>query len=256
MEHPAPGHQSESERPVTEQPIDYICADCRRTFSAPPDAPKQMDGLAVDGLTCPWCGRWAMPAHGDMPLGFSATRPAMRRGVAWIGAVILACLVGVLGYLAWMEWGGEREGGAEDPGAVAAAVKGATVSLQGGIASAEREGTPLSAKFEAEDEALQLSIYVLGGTALSEMFLDPQTGSVVKVETITGGDDLRAARAQAEVMSKATVPLRAAVERGLKASEGSRAISVVPRFRHGHPVAEITLVKETSVMTVSESLDQ
>lgn len=250
MEDPAPGHEMGYERPVAEKPIEYVCADCRRTFSVPPRAPKQMDGLAIDGLTCPWCGRWAMPA------GVSGTRPAMRRGVAWIVAVILACLVGVLGYLAWVERDGEREGEAEHPAALAAAVNGPTVPLEGGMASAERQGTPLSAKFESEDEAFHLSIYVLVGAAFAEVLLDPQTSSVVKVETITGGDDLRTAKAQADAMSKAIVPLRAAVERGLKASEGSGAISVVPRLRQRHPVAEITLVKEKTVMTVLERLDQ
>ncbi len=120
---------------------------------------------------------------------------------------------------------------------------------------AEGQGTPISAKFEGEDQAFQLSIYVLAGSALSEMVVDPQTGRVVKVESITGGDDLRAAKGNANAMSKATVPHRAAVERALKASAGSRAVSVVPELRRGHPMAEVTLANGQTFMTVSERLD-
>jgi hypothetical protein len=78
---------------------------------------------------------------------------------------------------------------------------------------------------------------------------------VVKVEPITGGDDLRAAKGHANAMSKATMPLRAAVERALKASEGSRVVSVVPHLRRGRPMADVTLANGQTFMTVSEGLD-
>ncbi len=96
---------------------------------------------------------------------------------------------------------------------------------------------------------------MLAGAALSEMVVDPQTGRVVKVESITGGDDLRAAKGDANAMSKATVPHRAAVERALTASGGSRAVSVVPQLRRGHPIAEVTLANGQTFITVSERLD-
>lgn len=195
-----------------------------------------------------------MPAQGDLPTVPVKWSP-LRKGIAWVVAVILASLIGTLGYLAWAEKDDEREGGEADPAALAAAVAGATVSLGRGLVLAEGQGTPVSAKFEGEDQAFQLSIYVLAGTALSEMVVDPQTGRVVKVESITGGDDLRAAKGHANAMSKATVPLRAAVERALTASKGSRAVSVVPQLRRGHPMAEVTLANGQTFMTVSERLD-
>jgi hypothetical protein len=254
MNETASGHGGGPE-PPEQKPIPYVCTDCRRTFSVPAGASDHMDSLAVEGLTCPWCGRWAMPAQGDPPTLPVKWSP-MRKGIAWVVAVMLACLVGALGYLAWAEKDDERAaGGEDDPATLAAAVGGATVSLERGLALAEGHGTPVSAKFEGEDQAFQLSIYVLAGSALSEMVVDPQTGRVVKVESITGGDDLRAAKRYANAMSKATVPLRAAVERALTASEGSRAVSVVPQRRRGHPMAEVTVANGQTFMTVSERLD-
>jgi len=248
------GHEGGSEPPAGEGATTYVCSDCRRTFSVPPGAPSQMDNLAVEGLTCPWCGHWAMPAQGDLPT-VPVKRSPLSRGIAWVAAMMLACLVGVLGYLAWAEKDIEKAGGEDDPAALAAAVAGATVSLERGLALAEGQGTPVSAKFEVEDQAFQLSIHVLAGAALSQMVVDPQTERVVKVEPITGGDDLRAAKGHANAMSKATVPLRAAVERALKASEGSRVVSVVPQLRRGHPMAEVTLASGQAFMKVSEKLD-
>ena len=248
------GHEGGAEPLAGEGASPYVCSDCRRTFSVPPGAPSQMDNLAVEGLTCPWCGRWAMPARGDVPT-VPVKRSPLSRGIAWVVAVMLACLVGALGYLAWAEKDDEKAGGEDDPAALATAVAGVTLSLEGGLALAEGQGTPISAKFEVEDQALQLSIHVLAGAALSEMVVDPQTGRVVKVEPITGGDDLRAVKGHANAMSKATMPLRAAVERALKASEGSRVVSVVPHLRRGHPMADVTLANGQTFMTVSEGLD-
>ena len=45
---------------------------------------------------------------------------------------------------------------ADDPKALAAALKDATATLQGGLKASEREGTPISAKFEIEDGKLYL----------------------------------------------------------------------------------------------------
>src|SRR6266850_4359763 len=100
MNETAPGREGGGE--PQQGPIPYVCTDCRRTFSVPAGAPSQMDGLAVEGLTCPWCGHWAMPA----PDGLVTTGPkrsVLGAAAVWIVAVILACLVGLLGYLAWTE---------------------------------------------------------------------------------------------------------------------------------------------------------
>ncbi len=129
------------------------------------------------------------------------------------------------------------------------------MSLEQGLALSEHQGTPISAKFQVDDEVPQLSVHMLAGAAFSEVTLDPRTGKVMKVESVTGGDDLKAAEGQADAMLKATVPLRVAVERVVKATAGSRAVSVTPRLREGHPVAEITLLKGETFNAVFERLD-
>jgi hypothetical protein len=58
---------------------------------------------------------------------------------------------------AWAEAGDEK--------ALAAAMKDATATLQGGLKASEEEGTPISAKFEIEHGKLQLSVYTMKGDA-------------------------------------------------------------------------------------------
>ena len=59
---------------------------------------------------------------------------------------------------------------------LAAAMKDATATLQGGIKASESEGIPLSAKFEIEDGKLQLSVYTMKGDSFMEVVADPQDG--------------------------------------------------------------------------------
>src|SRR5215467_4612670 len=86
---------------------------------------------------------------------------------------------------------------------LANALSSAKISLQNGIAAAEREGRPISAKFEVEDGKLQLSVYTMKGDKFSEVIIDHQTGRVAKTEPITEGEDLASAKQQAEAMAKA-----------------------------------------------------
>src|SRR5205809_4578129 len=83
-----------------------------------------------------------------------------------------------------------------DPAALAAAMKDATATLQGGLKASEREGTPISAKFEIEDGKLQLSVYTLKGNDFMEVVADPMTGAIANAEKITDADDLKAATSQ------------------------------------------------------------
>jgi hypothetical protein len=94
------------------------------------------------------------------------------------------------------------EGG--DPAALAAAMEDATASLQAGLKVSERDGTPISAKFEIEDGKLQLSIYTMKGDEFKEVVADPKTGAVIEAQKITDADDLKAAAAQKAAMAKAT----------------------------------------------------
>src|SRR5712691_2657467 len=162
-------HEGGSARPAGGEPTQYVCTECHRTFSTPPGAPKQTDEPEIDGLWCPWCTRWAVPVGSELPSHRHGTW--MRRGAAWAIAIVGVGLLGVLGYLAWAE----RDDEGDDSGELASALKETTVSLEQGLAASEYQGTPISAKFEVEDEVLHFSVYMLAGGAFSEVILDPRT---------------------------------------------------------------------------------
>ena len=42
--------------------VAYNCSDCQLQFYIPIDAPKHMDGLSEDMLSCPWCDSNCWPA--------------------------------------------------------------------------------------------------------------------------------------------------------------------------------------------------
>jgi len=139
---------------------------------------------------------------------------------------------------AWAEAGDET--------ALAAAMKDATATLQGGLKASEREGTPISAKFEIEDGKLEISVYTIKGDGFMEVVADPKTGAIAKAEKITDADDLKEAAEQKAAMAKAKVPLLTATETAVKANAGSQAVSVYPELEGGSPVAEVTLLEGTA----------
>src|SRR5438132_2810186 len=144
---------------------------------------------------------------------------------------------------------------ADDPKALAAALEDATATLQGGLRASEREGTPISAKFEIEDGKLQLSIYTMKGNDFMEVVADPKSGAIAKAEKITDADDLKAATSQKAAMAKAKVPLLTAAETAVKANTGSRAVSIFPELKNGQATAEVTLLQGTTLKKVTEKLD-
>src|SRR5208282_2826483 len=129
-----------------------------------------------------------------------------------------------------------------DPAGLAAAVKDAAATLQGGLKASEQEGTPISAKFEIDDGKLQLSVYMIKGDNFMEVVTDPQTGTA-KAEKITDADDLKDAVAQKAAMAKATVSLLAAADAAAKADAGLRVVSIYPQIQSGHAMAEVTLLQ-------------
>jgi hypothetical protein len=165
----------------------------------------------------------------------------------WIGILIAG--IGVASAIGYAR--------AEDanPAALAAALKTTTVTLQDGLNSGSRDGTPISGKFEIEDGKLQLSVYTMKADRFDEVVIDPKSGAAAKTEKITEGGDLKDATAQQAAMTKAKITLLAATEAALKANAGARAVSVVPKFTDGHPVAELSLLQGTSFKTVTEKLD-
>ena len=154
------------------------------------------------------------------------------------------------GQLSWAQKSNNKE-----HAELAKALKGVKTSLEKGLAASESQGKPISGKFEVEDGKLQLSVYTMKGDKFSEVIVDHKTGKVAKTEAITGGDDLTAAKAQSEAMAKAKLSLRAATENAVKANKEFVAVSVTPSLKDGHPVAEVTLVKDAEFKTASEKLD-
>ena len=145
---------------------------------------------------------------------------------------------------------------AKDQAALAKALAAAKVSLEKALSASQREGKPISGKFEIGDDGkLQLSVYTAKGEAFSEVIVDHATGKVEKAEAITSGEDLEAAKAQIAAMAKARLGLDKAVSKAVYANRGYRAVSVFPSLKDGHPVAEITLYKGEDWKTVTENLD-
>jgi len=78
---------------------------------------------------------------------------------------------------------------------------------------------------------------------------------VAKVEAIEGGEDLTAAKAQADAMAKAKTPLQTAIDAAVKKNPGFRPVSAIPALKEGHPVADVSLIKGDELKTASERLD-
>ena len=155
----------------------------------------------------------------------------------------------------WSAVGATARAEESDSAALAAAMKGATATLQGGLRASEAQGTPISAKFEIEDGKLQLSIYTMKGDSFMEVVADPKSGAIAKAEKITDAGDLKEAAAQKAAMAKAKVPLLTATETAVNANTGSQAVSVVPELKNGQATAEVTLLGGNTFKKVTEKLD-
>jgi len=142
-----------------------------------------------------------------------------------------------------------------NPTAMAKALTQASLPLEKATKVSEREGKPVSAKYEIENGALQLSIYTMKGDRFSELIIDHTSGAVAKDAWITDAGDLKAAQAQAAAMAKAKVTLDVATDNAVKGNAGYRAVSVVPTLEGGRPVAVVTLMKGEDVKKVTQKLD-
>jgi hypothetical protein len=168
-------------------------------------------------------------------------------------AVPFTLLVAAIGFFGAAGVSAWAEGG--DEAALAAAMKNATATLQGGLKASEPRGTPISAEFEIEDGKLQLSVYTMKGNDFMEVVADPNTGAIVKAEKITDAGDLKEAAEQKAAMAKAKVPLLSATETAVNANAGSRAVSIVPELKNGQATAEVTLLQGTTFKKMTEKLD-
>jgi hypothetical protein len=143
----------------------------------------------------------------------------------------------------------------KDRAEVARHLTNAKMTLEDGLKASEREGQPISAKFEVEHGTFQFSAYTMKGDGFTEVVANPENGSIEKAEKITDPEDLEAAHKQRDAMNKATVSLLAATEKAVKANSGYRAVSVFPELKGGHPVAAVTLARAEEFKTVDEKLD-
>lgn len=168
-----------------------------------------------------------------------------RKRLMFIAAFGLALMAS--GNAAWSEEAAEQA-------ALIKALGSAKVSLQQGLTASEREGQPISAKFEVEDGKLQLSVYTTKGGKFSEVVVDHRTGKIAKVAPITEGDDLVHAKSQSEAMAKAKTSLKQTVDKAHE-SAAYRAVSVIPQVKDGHAVASVVLVKGKQFKTIEERLD-
>jgi hypothetical protein len=142
-----------------------------------------------------------------------------------------------------------------NPAAMAKALPEASVMLDQGLKASARDGTPISAKYEIEHGALQLSVYTMKGAQFSEVIVDHKSGAIKKSEPITDADDMKAAQKQSAAMTKSKLALDVATANAVKANAGYRAVSVVPMLDGNQPVATIILMKGQDVKKVSAKLD-
>ena len=134
-------------------------------------------------------------------------------------------------------------------------VANAKVTLEQGLATSKKNGKPVSAKFEIENGKPQLSIYtVRDGNKYFEVIVDHTSGEIAKVEPITGGDDLTAAKRQNDSLFRATRELREAVKEAKRDNPGYVAVSVWSEMKDSHSIATVTLVKDNDWKTVVNDL--
>lgn len=81
------------------------------------------------------------------------------------------------------------------------------------------------------------------------------TGKVLRAEPITEGDDLTAAKEQNAAMANVKTSLQAAVDKTIAESANTRAVSIVPNMKDGHPIASIDVLTYNQVKAIQQPLD-
>jgi hypothetical protein len=171
--------------------------------------------------------------------------------------IIVLAAVGILLFTARGSRAADEDA---DTAALAKALSQASVTLQQGLKASEREGNPISGKYELENGALRLSVYTMKGDQFVEVIVDHKSGAITKAETITDADDLRAAKEPSAAMAKAKSPLGEAVESAVKDASccyrgNYRAVSAMPALKADEPVVDITLMAGREVKKVTKKLD-
>src|SRR5215470_17341035 len=110
-----------------------------------------------------------------------------RRDMGWMLGNVMIMSVLLAAAPAFAE-----NGAAKERSALAQAMRGAWLPLESGLAVAAREGSPLSAKYEIDDGAFQLSVYAMKtDTSVAESFVevivDFNAATLAKVDAIADG---------------------------------------------------------------------
>jgi hypothetical protein len=87
----------------------------------------------------------------------------------------------------------------------------ARVSLDQALKTSEREGSPISAEYDVEDGDLQISVYTKQDEQFSEIIIDPKSGSIKSAKPLSNPKEINEAQAQSAALSKAKLPLMAAL---------------------------------------------
>jgi len=131
----------------------------------------------------------------------------------------------------------------------------ATVSLDEAIKVSKREGKPISAEYDVEDGSLQISVYAKNGDQFSEVIVDPKSGLIIKTKPLTDPKEIREAEAESAAITKAKLPLEAALGAAVSANNGYRAVGIIPIINDDEPVATVTMIGGDGIKTVAEKLD-
>jgi hypothetical protein len=133
------------------------------------------------------------------------------------------------------------------------------VSLPQAFTASEREGQPISGKFEMDEGKLQLSVYTAKDGKFFEVVVDHMTGAIAKVEPITEGEDLAHAKSQKAAIDRAKVKLADAASKAKGQAKGEAAevviVSAMPELKDDRPEATIVLLQGKKFSTASEPLD-
>jgi hypothetical protein len=142
---------------------------------------------------------------------------------------------------------------------LANALSDVKVNLQQGLTASEREGQPISGKFEMDEGKLQLSVYTAKEGKFYEVIVNHMTGAIAKVEPITEGEDLAHAKSQKAALDRAKVNLADAATKAKGQAKGEAAdvlvVSVIPALKDDRPEATIVLLQAKKFSTASEQLD-
>jgi hypothetical protein len=131
----------------------------------------------------------------------------------------------------------------------------ANVSLDQALRTSEQEGKPISAEYDVEDGDFQISVYVEKNGHFREVIVDPRSGAINTTRPITVPQEVDEAQAQSAALSKAKLPLTAALATAVDLNSGYRAVSIMPLRSDDEAVVTITLMKGEAIKQVAQKLD-